>query len=270
MKNDNRIKVLTGIVSVLVLIAAVCLCLFTKRGEKTHADVLILGDSIFGLVRDETGISEILSGETGLNVFNGAFGGTKGVYDRDNVNKSDSKGAYSLSGICDSLISGDFGPQLSAHVRESNTEYFRSLMRKMRRLDTKDLKYIIIGHGLNDYHSGEGKNFKEEYKEVIEKLSKAFKDTRIILITPPYTWYETNGKTCEEYEIEGYNLSSYVEWVKEIAKEYNLECIDLYEDLYDTKDYDDRNKYTTDGVHPNDKMRREIATKIGKVLITAE
>ena len=46
-----------------------------NRQEKTQVRIVVLGDSIMGIVRDETSVTEKLAAYLGEPVFNGALGG---------------------------------------------------------------------------------------------------------------------------------------------------------------------------------------------------
>ena len=146
----------------------------------------------------------------------------------------------------------------------------------MENIDFGQVKILLIGHGLNDYHGGapldNPDNPYDEYsfagalRSSITALKKAYPDMRIILVTPTYSWYLVQGQTCEELDA-GYGvLEVFVEKEKEVAAELGVEVIDLYHDFYPHETWEDLYVYTDDGLHPNEAGRQKIAEKLAEYL----
>ena len=71
-------KIAYGAIAAL-LFALLFLATFQDRRENVEtgqAEIVVLGDSIFGLIRDETSIPARLQALTGKTVYNAALGGT--------------------------------------------------------------------------------------------------------------------------------------------------------------------------------------------------
>lgn len=247
-----------------------------NRQPKQQVQIAVFGDSILGLVRDETSVAEKLSGLLGESVFNGALGGT--CLSRMDSEKriGYTKDALSMAGLSKAIAAGDFGVQQTLRIRESATEYFADTVDEMENIDFGQVKILLIGHGLNDYHGGSPldnpDNPYDEYsfagalRSSITALKKAYPDMRIILLTPTYSWYLVQGQTCEELDA-GYGvLEVFVEKEKEVAAELGVEVIDLYHDFYPHETWEDLYVYTDDGLHPNEAGRQKIAEKLAEYL----
>lgn len=247
-----------------------------NRQEKEPVRIVVLGDSIMGIVRDETSVTEKLAQYLGEPVFNGALGGT--CLSRMDMEKriGYSKDALSMAGLAKAIVAGDFGVQQTVRVRESATEYFSDTIDELERVDFSSVEILLIEHGLNDYHGGarlySENNPYDEYtftgalRSSITSLQRAYPNMRIVLVTPTYSWYLERGQTCQQFDA-GYGiLSDFVEAEKHVAAELDVEVIDLYHDLYPHEEWSDWEIYTDDGLHPNEAGRELIAGRLAEAL----
>ena len=112
-----------GVIAAL-LFALLFLATFRDRRDNvgtSQAEIVFLGDSIFGLIRDETSAPALLQTMTGKTVYNAALGGTSAA--RSSDRKMDCpKDSFTLAGLAKAIQAGDFGVQHSATIRENNTE----------------------------------------------------------------------------------------------------------------------------------------------------
>lgn len=239
-------------------------------------DVVFLGDSVYGLCRDETSIAARVQDKTGLKCYNGGLGGT--VLGRADAERrlGYTKDSISAAGLVRSFVVKDFGVQRTVHVREPATDYFEDTLGDLGQIDFDQVKILFIGSGLNDYHSGNPiestENLYDEYtycgaiRSIVRELRSAYPDLRIIFITPPYTWYTVPELTCEEYDLGGGVLEDYVNAEIGICKALDVEVIDIYHDFYPHDTWEDLYRYTDDGLHPNDVGREKIAQTIVEYL----
>lgn len=247
-----------------------------NRQEKEQVRIVVLGDSIMGIVRDETSVTEILSRTLGEPVFNGALGGT--CMSRMDTEKriGYSKDALSMAGLARAIAARDFGVQQTVRIRESATEYFPDTIDELEKVDFSSVEILLIEHGLNDYHGGarlydENDPYNEytfagALRSSITALQKAYPKLRIILVSPTYSWYTTRGQTCEEFDA-GYGiLEEFVEAEKQVAAELGIEMVDLYHDFYPHDKWEDKDIYTEDGLHPNEAGRVLIAGRLAEYL----
>lgn len=278
MKESRSTKLIIYGAAALIF---VCLFLYTFHGradrlERSRVQMVTLGDSLFGWVRDETSIPSQVGEAMGMTVFNGAFGGTC-VSRIDGEHRLDSaKDSLSLVGLTKAVAGDDFGVQQTLKNRESNTEYFEETVDELEKIDFSVVELVLIMHGLNDYYSGAPiRNEKDPYDEytftgalrrAIEFLRQANPGMRIVLVTPTYTWYLVSGQTCEEYNIGSGVQEDYISAEMELAQELGIEVIDVYHDVYPHDKWEDWELYTVDGFHPNESGRKLLAGIIAEYL----
>ncbi|MCM1326182.1 MAG: GDSL-type esterase/lipase family protein [Bacteroidales bacterium] len=257
------------------IIAAVCFlgCLFvgmpSREPKEERGNILILGDSIVGICRDDTSVTAIMSELLGEPVYNGALGGTCYSYADADMRLAYTKDCFNLAGLSQALYTGDFRPQQHARVRESATEYFEDVIYDLSTMKLNDIHTVILVYGVNDYHDAvalsnpedlyDPYTFEGAMRSSVRYLKKAMPQSRIILVTPLYSWYPPLGLTCENYDTGNGFLEDYVNAEMVMAKELDLEVIDLYHDFYKHDNYEDWKTYTVDGLHPNETGRSMIA-----------
>lgn len=273
----SRSKIIYGILAVLGFSVLAGAALWKENrisGEagitaSTDYDMVVLGDSILGRVRDETGIPYQVAKALDMKVYNGAMGGTcmGRLYERSF--SADIKDALSFASISKSMVSGDFRMQKLVELDENGTEYFGEVIEQLSRIDFSEVELLLLGYGANDYHAGEpitnGENPYDEYtyigalRSAVRALQNTYPDMRIVLVTAPYTWYTNEGLTCEEYVLGGNVLEDYVEAELEAAEELGVEIIDLYHDVFPHDVWEDWQLFSADGLHPNEEGRKYIS-----------
>lgn len=279
-KWDKR-KITYSVIAVLLFAALMAVAYRDRQAaeEKITVPYLIMGDSIYGECRDETSIAALLSQKLGGTVFNGAFGGTcLGRIDSE-MRLANTKECLSMHALSQSIVTGDFGVQQTVRSREAVTEYFDALIDDMERLDFAAVEILFIGHGVNDYHSGvtiyredapnDPYTFTGALRSIVLTLQRKYPDLRIILLTPPYTWYpyqDAPELTCEEYNLGGGILEDYVNAEITVAQEMGVEVIDLYHDFFPHEQWSDWQRYSRDGLHPNAEGNKLIAEEIYQYL----
>ena len=191
--------------TIAVVIFVVLLVLFfpgDREYQRIPYDVVFLGDSVYGLCRDETSIAAKLQEKTGLKCYNGGLGGT--VLGRADAERrlGYTKDSLSAAGLVRSFAVKDFGVQKTIRIREPATDYFEDTLGDLGQIDFDAVEILFIGSGLNDYHAGnpiasvtDPYDPYDEYtycgaiRSIVQELREAYPDLRIIFITPPYTWY---------------------------------------------------------------------------------
>lgn len=243
--------------------------------QEVSTDVVIMGDSIYGMTRDETSVAVKLEMLLCENVFNGALGGTCMGRLEENRGSSYVKDAFSMVSLSKAIVSGDFRIQEHTEITENGTEYFPETIAALKEIDFSKVEILFISHCVNDYHSGEviyGEEAEDEHtyagalRSTLVMLKKAYPKLRIILLTPPFTWYTEQGLTCEEYVLGGNVLEDYIDAQYAVAEEMDVELIDLYHDLFPHETWDDWQRYSVDGLHPNEAGRELIAQTIAAYL----
>lgn len=246
------------------------------KPRKQAFQMVVFGDSVFGETRDETSVTSLLGGLLNRTVFNAALGGTCMSRADDEYRLGLGQDMLSMTALSKAVASHDFGPQQTVRIRESSTEYFDETIDTMEQIDFSAAEILLIGYGLNDYNRGvpiydeedpwNEYTFTGALRSVLKLLRENCPDQRIVLVTPCYSWYIAEGKACGEYDLGGGTLEDYVEALLETAAETETEIIDLYHDLWPYEKWEDWERYTKDGFHPNETGRELIAQKIAQYL----
>lgn len=278
MKGKIQVKLIVyWIIAAVLFIILWWLTFPIRSGDKVYEpQIVVLGDSIMGQVRDETSVSEKLSVLTGKEIFNGALGGT--CMSRINTERriAYTKDSLSFTAISRAAALNDFGPQQTTIVRENATEHFPEVIDDLEKIDFSKVDILLVQYGVNDYHAGvliddpedpfDEYTFNGALRSAITFWRENYPDIRIILLTATYSWYGYESKTCEEKDEGGGILEDYVNAEIRIAEEMNVEIIDLYHDLYPHEVWDDEKIYTGDGLHPNEDGRQLLAETIAAYL----
>lgn len=243
--------------------------------ERTCYPVVVMGDSIMGQSRGETSVSEQLEGILGVPVYNGAFGGTYLSMQKD-AEDNYTTDLMNMVGLSKAIAADDFGVQQTARSRREITDYYAAVTDEFECVDFGQVEVLVLAFGINDYHAGipvdNSANPMDEYtyggalRSVVKTLRESYPDMRIVLATPTYAWYRSNGLTCEEYLPGEDLLEAYVEKVLDIGKELDVEVIDLYHDVYPHENWEDWKLYTEDGLHPNEAGRTLLANILAEKL----
>jgi len=269
--------ILYGMIAGLIFAAAYGFFFPVRESRKNLTPrVVVLGDSIFGQVRDETSASAYLSKLLGTEVFNGAMGGTCLSRVEFERRMGYTKDCLSFAGLSKAVAAGDFGPQQAARIRQSATEYFPEVIDGLDSIDFSSVEILIVQYGLNDYHAlSPLENEDDPYDEytfagalrsALSRLKKSYPDMRIVLLTSTYSWYTAEDLTCEEKEF-GYGvLEDYVNKELQVAEEMEVECLDLYHNFYPHETWEDWSLYTWDGMHPNEEGRKLLAETVARYL----
>lgn len=248
-----------------------------RKKDKVYApQVVMLGDSIFGQVRDESSVSEQLSVLLEWEVYNGALGGTCfSCLDREG-RLAYTKDSLSFAGISQAVALDDFGMQQATIVRESATEYFSEVIDTLELINFSGVDILLVQYGVNDYHAGavlenpedpyDRHTFGGALRSALSMWQEACPDVRIILLTPTYSWYPYTDETCEEMNAGGGILEDYVDRELQIAEEMDVEILDVYHNFYPHEAWEDWMLYTRDGLHPNEAGRQLLAETIAEYL----
>ncbi|MCI8528291.1 MAG: SGNH/GDSL hydrolase family protein [Lachnospiraceae bacterium] len=248
--------------------------------ERQTVELVVFGDSVMGEIRDETAVPVQLEALTGKSIYNAALGGTSMARQGTEGRAEEARDCLSLAGLAKAVWAEDFGVQKAIKIRESNTEYFPMVLDGLDKIDFTQVEIILIQQGLNDFHGGTPlENPQAPYDEhtflgalrsavlVFRKMNPA---VRIVLVTPTYTWYPDRGVTCEELDYGGGVMEDYVEAEMRAAKELGIEVIDVYHDFFPHEVWEDWQRYSRDGIHPNEAGREKLALKIAEVLEGAD
>lgn len=241
---------------------------------KKQYQIICFGDSIFGEIRDDTSIPEVLATLSKKTVMNAGIGGTLASYGNSDYRSDNPKDALSLVALTNAIRNDDFLIQNSEYARNQVTfPYFKEVLEELQQIDYKKTDVIYIEQGVNDYMSGVSlENVKDKMdpytyagalRTSIENLQAICPKAQIILCTPTYmVLLDPDGtyQTCEEMDFGGGTLPEYAEIVRKVANEYQLTILDNYKEL----GIRERTVmlYTVDGLHLASWAREKMAQQM--------
>lgn len=271
------LKIVYGAAAAILFVLVMAVTFPDRQEElvRTAYPVVILGDSLTGQCRDETSVAAQLEALIGMPVFNGAFGGTCMAMQGE-VQDNYTTDLLNMVSLSKAMAADDFGVQQTVRTTRDIMYYFQDTVDELECIDFDRVEVLILAFGINDYHAGipidNEKNPLDEtsyggaLRSVLTTLQKRYPDMRIILATPTYAWYVSEGLTCEEYDTGAVYLEEYVAKEISIAKEFGVEVVDFYHDVYTHERWEDWKLYTEDGLHPNAKGRALLAGILAKML----
>ena len=254
---SKKAACITGVGILCVSLLGLCIAVFNKGYKKSDLlkdkEIVCLGDSIWGLVNDETGLASLVEEMTGAKVVNYAIPGTTASEVSDMKEDSPLKDK-SLVQIIES-IEADYAQKESF----------------------ENADYLIIAYGLNDYFMGvpieteydnDVKTYKGALNYAVEYFQGKYPDLKIILIGQTYCQFYAYGvveKDSDTHNFGGGVGMDYVKAVEEVAKANNLIFINQYEELPIHKW--NGTLYLEDATHLNEKGRIEYAKVVSKYIL---
>lgn len=238
--------VLAAVVLVFVGVSVV------KKGYK-ESDMLkdkvavCFGDSIWGLIDDETGIARLLEKMTGVTVHNYAISGT------------------TASDTRNTEVEDEFSKN--------------SLMCMLEKSETilEGADYLILAYGLNDYFKGipakteetlDVSTYQGALRYTVETIKEKYPDLQIVFIGQTYCQFYSYGMVKDDSDTTNYGGgvgTDYVNAAKEVAMEYELLFVNMYEEL--PMDEWNGQLYLEDATHLNENGRREYAKVLANYLL---
>jgi len=277
-KNTNKRLSNNKVSLIVAAVIAVCFVVSVfgtiKERAKSEYNIVILGDSVMGKERVYTTVDSRIAEITGKSVYNGAFGGScasTGNYENRYDYHEDS---LNLCRMVEAVCTQDFGVQLAdLPNNQFSSWYFTESMQEMSKIDYSKTDVLVLQHGINDYGAGRPLDNPQDKKDIftyagalrysIERVKETYPDMRIILVTPTFCWI-ADYEPCDVQSFGGGTMEEYVRKTMEIAKEYDLDIIDVYHEV----GFDRNNiiEYTEDGMHLNEPGRMVYGDFLGNEL----
>lgn len=267
------------IISGLIATGLVLLCFllpfsFVKDGSEVY-DVIYFGDSIVAGKQNEANIADMLTAKSGLTVYNGAFGGLTVSLSVDADYISNPYTMVTMARLSESVRNRNFTLTSLASRRASERQvlYWGEKASGFKNIDLKQVKYVIIEQGANDYLSGVLLDNSENHYDIstfggalrysIRNIKKGIPDANIIVESPIYTSLDYANYGGEDNT----SIVEYVELEKEIADEMGVYFFNAYE-LSGINEQNAQD-YLSDGLHPNmagaDKLSDALVAFIGNM-----
>jgi len=266
------------------LAAGVILVLANNQAApKYEHDIVFLGDSVIGNYAQPFGVATVMEGRLGVDVYNGALGGTCMSFYAGNVRESVNSSQWSMVKLAQAIYAEDWTSQVtgvsySEYYRESAgqiLDYFYERIMHLSQIDFSKVDILIIEHGTNDYNCGQILESEEDpwdittyagaIRTTVKLLKEKYPDLRIILLSPIYCEFiaENNAK-CYETDFGGGVLDDYVQMQKTVAEECGVEWIDAYHGSGIWSDTIDI--YTYDKLHLTDEGKQLMGDLIADYL----
>lgn len=221
---------------------------------KVRADntLVFLGDSVFGNYKDSTSIPGVAAYFTGAKCINCGYGGI-----------CMSTGSLGMAGIdvIANLCNGQTGDIPEDKAAYSGIQDF------VQGGEDKGNLIFFINYGINDYLTGKPIEANDKYdvnsytgamRTGIEQLQMFYPDAEIVVLTPGHiTYWDCGTQIADE---NGGILKEYVEAAIEVAQEYGLPYMNIYEDLKICAETEDI--LLADGIHPNERGRFRLGIMI--------
>lgn len=271
-----------SILSYIGILAGVCICIATtiffygmhqkqniknigkSADAKDPLQVLVLGDSIWDLVRDDTGVAALLEKELGnAVVYNLAIKGTQAT----------DTGAEDTSLIAmTEYITGKRECALPDDVEAKNI---------LPEVPYEEMDYVILAYGLNDYFAGVKQKNPNDYYDVttysgalcsgVMALQEVCPDAVFVIVSPTYCQGYSYGQVIHEstsHDFGGGTLIDYTASAKAVSASFNAIFINSYDDMNIT--IHNGEKYLIDATHLTEYGRKKYAENVANYIAEHE
>lgn len=225
--------------------------------------VVVLGDSIIGMTRDETSVTTYAAAFSGADVLNAGFGGC-----RISVHPSNGYAAFSGWALADAIATGDWSTQDAQAA--SGASYFSEQLAKLKQVDFSAVDMIVLHYGTNDYAANVALDNSDDdddtatvcgaLRYTIRKLHTAYPKVRIYVSLPLYRMFDSVGAESHANG-QGKTLSEYNSAMQKAAAQFNLPIINGYTALGINSI--NNSAYLSDGTHLNNYGRKVFGEYIG-------
>ncbi len=237
-------------------------------------EIVLMGDSVVGnQFHNGEPVDVVLSEKTGMEVLNGAFGGSSVVPYNEELWETLGSEALSFEALVNAIVTRDFSAQDSAIERNSPLEYFPERLQNLEETDFSQVDILVICYGANDYANQVSPDaFEEVLGDCIAKLKAAYPELAIYISSPVFNYLTRDGEQifCDSGEWGEYLLEDYVLAQERVAEQYDVYFIDNYHDSVINADtvYD----YTIngDGLHLEEEGRDVLTDTIAAAILSGE
>lgn len=229
--------------------------------------IVVFGDSLIGMTRDQTSVPAYAAAYTGAMVYNVGFGGCRMA-----KHPSNGYAAFSMWALADAVATGNYATQEAQ--APSGSDYFASQLDVLKSIDFTSVDAVVIHYGTNDFAANvpldDAANLLSTdtvcgaLRYSIKKLLTAFPKIKIFISLPLYRMWNGVGAETYKNSLEK-TLPEYDSAMKTVAEEHNLPTIDGYKRL--GVNAVNASAYLSDGTHLNDFGRRQFGELIGGHLI---
>lgn len=229
--------------------------------------VVVFGDSLIGMTRDQTSVPAYTAAYTGAEVYNVGFGGC-----RMSVHPTSGYAAFSMWALADAVTTGTYTTQDAQ--ASSGSDYFPEQLALLKSIDFSTVDMIVIHYGTNDFAANVVIDNESDDDDTttlcgalrysLRKLMTAYPKIRIFVSVPIYRkWGDVGAETY--VNSNGKKLWDFCTALAGVATEFNCAVIDGYRSLGINATNDAA--FSSDGTHLNDHGRKAFGECIGGNLI---
>jgi len=239
--------------------------------ERGEVSVVVFGDSIWDIVRDDTGIAARLQRQLGNKVIlsNCAIMGTSAAMrtsEAKNYKLWNEQSLYSMV-------------QIAAGLKESAIPEDKAAAELMNTVDFQKADYFVIAYGLNDYFSAIPRasddpedvyTYAGALRSSVKLIKKCFPNAKIIIMSQTYCQQYSYGRIISDSNDKDFGGGTgleYIQVAKAVADEMGTLFINNSEDLginiYNGK------MYLSDATHLTAAGRLKYANNLADYLIKA-
>lgn len=229
--------------------------------------IVVFGDSLIGMTRDQTSVTAYAAGYTGAKVYNVGFGGCRMA-----KHPTNGYAAFSMWALADAVSTGNYATQEAQ--APSGQGYFASQLAVLKSIDFASVDAIVIHYGTNDFAASVPLDDSANPLSIdtvcgalrysIKKLLTAYPKIKIFVSLPLYRTWSGVGAETYKNTLEK-TLPEYDSAMNTVAEEHNLPTIDGYKRL--GVNAVNASAYLSDGTHLNDFGRRQFGELIGGRII---
>lgn len=271
----RKIGIAFGIAGILLaaaaLVFAVAQASARKQREKLISDrgpvtVVVFADSIWDMVRDETGIAAVLERELEqARIYNCAIMGSSAAFrqqgENETAEETEGWNKKSLAGIL------------------TRTEGLTTVTEEtgVQDVPLAQADYFVIAYGLNDYfcavprESGDAHDlysYAGVLRTAVERLREINPQAKILLLSQTYCQGYSYGKVDSESDYKDYGAGTgpdYVSAMEKVAEETGCIFVNNYRDM--GINIHNGPKYLSDATHLTAYGRRKYAVNLAKYLL---
>lgn len=232
--------------------------------------IVFMGDSVFDMARDGTGVPYLTAEQLDFNVVNLAIGGSRATIEQDEEPEVENWTSKSLNGLI-FYMQGKVGIELFEGTNAKSRLEDKTI-------DWSKTDYFVIEYGINDFLSHTPlddessrynvKTYVGALRLAIDHLKEVAPDAQIILCTPHYIEiYGAGGVLIGDANMlhNGYGtLFDYAGKVQYMAGEQEVWCFDAFREL-DLSSVNIAN-YSDDGIHLNEAGRKRYADLLAEFI----
>ena len=230
----------------------------SRNRDYSDYSFVFFGDSIIGNYAGSLSIPGVVQAYTDARVYNCGYGGLSA--------SEKEPGSISFPALADAFLTGDY-----LSIPQDKSAHTGIMEYGLSEAPDTDKLCFIINFGFNDYFSGSPVENDDLYDKTtyagalrtgIRNLQTAYPEAEIILMTPTYTSYFSEG--TEQVGDAGGILVDYVAAAVSIAEEFSIHLKNNYADS--GIHAENHGLYLSDGCHPNEAGRYMLGRQIVELL----